>query len=807
MVAFSSKYPSHVISTILAVMQVTALQLARMANREDSVLKLWAAQTALWQLELSMNGDSSDPNIQQRLQMLPRLAESLASKTKLLNAESCMLYIRTLQQQEKYAEIVELLSSEEIRSETSSILTSQQRLELLASAHFSLKQYESATEVYRFALTAVDSQQWMFWKELVRNAYLDGGMEGASQIVQDVLETIRDDNAKYPSRAHSLVKCELAAVRISGVDYSDVETFDCAKDEVTALETTIEEYANQFASRASCCYSDLQPYIQVLVRASPDAGKELLEWANKMREDNRNITDRSMLRAYIFATQVTYKIVSMMQQLKDALPDWQELVTTWRESQSLGTAKEGDNVQKENQPGDELVLLAVQNILFCNDTDSAHLIMAASLLEEALQNSPYNPYLEIAAMDVYARLNAVHRSWELFQRLGIKHIQLDSCSYLIHSKLIDGGLYNETIQVCNEILKFHGTTARDTGEYAVQAMENGTLSKASEFLEFQRNRMDSSLSLLETKGRIMDCAPLVFLNTKKQAAGMNYGIVGGEMDLERATDLVREVHYPFGAPNVMSISFKVPSIGAESISDNRDISILSHQILYKASFATKDQLVQDSIRRGLLHGLLVRLTLCMDATKSPKKGKVTKASDQLQKRCQSLLDAVDRTSQFVDESDDMNISYKEFVNAMLVLCRVVALVSAGMPSSDKQDTLANRETNAAQLLESIEFSEVTWSVPEVCRFLPDILIPFSAVLRMTANVFALYGWGKRKCHTRPNAGALAKLAKNLVTIVESMQNEMERYVTTDSAAGIAAVCFVDWWFMSRKLSLSHASLR
>ena len=417
----------------------------------------------------------------------------------------------------------------------------------------------------------------------------------------------------------------------------------------------------------------------------------------------------------------------------------------------------------------------MQNILFRNDTDTSLLLAAASLLEEALQYSPYNAYLKISAINVYSQLNAVHRSWELFQGLSIKHIQLDSCTYLILPTLVDGGLYNEAISVSNEILKFHASTARDTGDYAAQAMEHGTLSKANEFFVFQHCRMNPSLSLLDAKRHIMNCAPLLHSSqSKKQGLGMQHGVVGEDSDLDRVANIVGEVHNPFGAPNLMPTA-----AGGRAVrfSDNRDLSILSYQILYRPTLPTKAQIVQGSIRSGLLHGLLLRLSLCLDAIKGPKKGKVTKASDLLEKRCSSLLDAVDRTAKFVEKNDD-GTEYKDFIQAMLTLCRIVAFVSAGLPvpGERQDDTLANREQYATQRLETIMIPAMTWCIPGVCRFLPDILVPFAVMLRMTANLFALYGWGKRKCHTRAIAGSLAQLASDVKAMVESMRREMERWV-------------------------------
>ena len=430
-------------------------------------------------------------------------------------------------------------------------------------------------------------------------------------------------------------------------------------------------------------------------------------------------------------------------------------------------------VQKENQPGDELILLAVQNILF-RDSSIANLLTAASLLEAALEYSPYNAYLKITAIHVYAALNAVHRAWELYQDLGIKHVQLDSCSYLILPSLIDGGLYNEAIAACNSILKLHASTASDTGEYAARAMEHGTLSKANEFLVFQRDRMTPSLSLLQAKGYIMDCAPLFFYNAparKKQTLGEELGIVGGDSDLERVELMIQEAHNPFGAPNIITTT---PS-STSNVSDNRDFSIMDHQILYRSDYATKDELANDSIRRGLLHGMLVRMTLCLDVTKGPKKGKVTKPSEILEKRCTSLLHVMDAIARFL-ETGTFEAGYKECMAAMLVLGRTFVFVSSGMPSPETEDTLASREQYAVQQLQSIVIPQIDWTVPTVCRFVPGILVPFVAILRMTANLFAIYGWGKRKHQTKASAGALANVAELMEALVGAMQQKMERCV-------------------------------
>ena len=337
--AYSTKYNDSILSATLAGMQVTALQLARISDDEDVVLKLWAAQTALWQLaRVHVSNDRVDEKTRQRLQMLPRLAESLAIKYKDKSAEACILYVETLKQQSKYQDIVDNL-----QKENGDTLTRQQRLELFANAHEKLEQWEAAKGVYEMLLQD-HPDQWAYWKSVLRNAYRVGGMEVATETIQSQLGKLPAPDR--PCRARHLILCELKAIKICGLD--EDSSVSASKESLEALQAAIVDYGNVFAPRASCAYSDLALYIEILVKASKnDTVDSFLEWPNQMRKENRNATDRSMLRSSIFAIQVTYKVLSMLKDKVNEkwLPDWEELVRDWRASQELGAAKEGEDVR------------------------------------------------------------------------------------------------------------------------------------------------------------------------------------------------------------------------------------------------------------------------------------------------------------------------------------------------------------------------------------------------------------------------------------------------------------------------------
>jgi hypothetical protein len=430
-----------------------------------------------------------------------------------------------------------------------------------------------------------------------------------------------------------------------------------------------------------------------------------------------------------------------------------------------------------------LILLAIQQLLHGSLGD-AELGFAAAVLESAIQYSPDNAYLKIWAMFLYSRLDAVSRSWELFQELHIKHIQFESCSYLILPLLRAGGLYHETIMVCQEVIRLQTANVRDAGEFTGRAMENGTMSKAGEFLAFQRSKVNNSLTTLEAKGLILDCAPMYVQDEKRGGLGSMHGIVGGESDVERANKMVAHSHSPFATFSLLRLKGTTAE-NLDQFTDNRDFTILSDDLLSPRTFESRENIISDSIRRGHHHNLLIRAALCVDATKGPKKGKVVAASDELKKRSSSLLSSVAASLEYCNSSTQP-LGYEMLSRAMLALCSVVTGLSAGTFSQEQSlpDTTEIREEQASsalnQALELITQARQELGltkdqrVSRVGTLLPDYIVPIFALLQMCASMMETFGWGKRKRKTRRCAAALADLAFAVTPLIEDMKTCVAR---------------------------------
>jgi tetratricopeptide (TPR) repeat protein len=702
-------------TSMLPTLQIVALQVAR----SDPNCAKWAAVVALWQLhwmdDATDGGDDDVKSTAQRRAMLPRLAESLASKS-VQSAEEFWLL-----QAAQSDTLLEWLDQPPLAPTRELIpLGAIQRLEMKAACFQKMMEWQKVIAIYQELLT-LQPDQWSYWKALAEAGFQDTGMEGAARVVEQALTSSPDTTAH---RSHLLIHCEVAAMGIRKDLVTDTD----------ALFKSVQDYVTIWACKASCTFSDIEAYLDLLLAtATEDKLTSVYDWASTGHQQHTTIDDRSNLRAYICSIQVLYKLVQFSN-IASWLPDWRAIFNTWR---GFSSAK---SIQKENQPADELILLAVQGLLYGSEEEQ-HLLMAATLLEMGKTKSPYNPYFKIQLLQVYAKLQAYDESWSMFRELGIKHVQIDSCTFLIMDHLLDGGMYQQACLVAGEIMKFHSSALRDAGDFIGTAMQEGNFSKADDFIKFQLNRMSPSLAVLEARGIVLDCAPTM---------EGQMGITGQESDLEIATSIATQVNSVFGAPSLLVEK-------RTKYSDNRDSSILDFQILTKHPILSEEAIVAIAMRRKAIHGMLVRAVLILDATKPLKKGKLVASSASLKLRSQSLLDVIEATN----DSD-------EWVNVMKSLCSTIVLVCCGMPENGIEDSPSTREERAMELLQSMSISNITeWTRPAVCRFLCEYLVAINALLETLAKAFSLFGWGKRK--QRASVAVLAKVAADLGTLVSSIK--------------------------------------
>jgi tetratricopeptide (TPR) repeat protein len=313
----------------------------------------WAAQSALWQLQWL-------PPDEKRNMILPRLAESMTSRLvqqeESPSAEIQWLCLRTLEQQSKYPEMLELLetlptqdSETPPTSEFGVALTPLQVLQEKALVMIQLEQYEAAVQVYE-TLLGTSPDDWSSWKGHLECAEkTSGGTQQTQEGIAKAIAKRQEQDSKYPLRGPHLMKVELVAHAVRSNANANATTPDL----LDILSSAIQTYAELFAPRASCTFSDLETYIELLVTSETPIStlESLLQFADSMRlnnvsnESNNNKERQSKLRAYIFAARVSHKILAKHVELQAKwMPNWKDLVTEWQTSLSLSSSNEGEEV-------------------------------------------------------------------------------------------------------------------------------------------------------------------------------------------------------------------------------------------------------------------------------------------------------------------------------------------------------------------------------------------------------------------------------------------------------------------------------
>jgi len=719
--------------------------------------------------------------------------------------------------------------------------TQRKKLERMAKLSLELGMHDQAEGYYR-ELLDVFPDQWTYWLGMIDSCVKieDGkinkeGWVKCQSYANEVIVKV-EGSQKYALRGSYLVLLELASMKVtdtSGYSYST----GTKEELVTVLREEICKYGKRFGSIASCCFEDVQPYLKVIVQASGNVGDvdaslelentmHILTWAKDLWKTNSQAAEeelngevstdefrerRKKIRSYILAVHVIYHIASKLESktmhlLQMFAPDTSHMVTEWKTSlSSLPGVAPKDGGQKEVLPGDEIILLASQYLQYqatqsaaTSSPPTTFLLQAAAVLEEAVDHSPYNPHLKIAAIGVYTQLNAAHRALAIYQDMGIKQIQLDSCSYLILPTLIQGGLYSSAIKLSTSIMRLHGSTSKDIKVYASKALRNGLMLKAKEMVTFQRDKMRPSLQLLYSKGIVMDTAPLMNpsdMSSDDLVTGMakqkgkippqvklaqEKGFGGSDGDLIRAEQIVIDAEVHFNAPSIVHITSQCVSVDDCVASDNRDMSINYFEILYQNVHLSKKEVVIQSLRRGHIHGLMTRAIMAVGAANAPKKGKVPKPTDETTYMCQSLHHSLSSARKFSQEVG-MNDIDLPLWDACCQLCEAIISAIQGDSTVDS-DTLADREKAATSFIESttqhLESALKAFSLycpdsnaqrgARVCQLLPDHIIPVYVLLETTARLFALFGWGKRKRLTKDASKALANLALSFSKFISDM---------------------------------------
>jgi N-terminal acetyltransferase B complex non-catalytic subunit len=216
-----------------------------------------------------------------------------------------------------------------------------------------MERYGDARRLIEKKLLNSHPDDWSYWKRHLQcamgEAGPDEGIGLTEAFVSKQIELIEDHSAKYPLRGPYLMRVEIAAERFR-------RDAGCHLDK---LVQEIVSYGARFAPRAACTFSDLLPYVDILMKDGPSKDDTaphvyprdtLLEWIQTIAAPPSSSdakARREELRTFIFSSQMRYRLVSGVSdevRLK-WMPNWVELLSVWKAFQDFDTVTDDEQVR------------------------------------------------------------------------------------------------------------------------------------------------------------------------------------------------------------------------------------------------------------------------------------------------------------------------------------------------------------------------------------------------------------------------------------------------------------------------------
>lgn len=138
-----------------------------------------------------------------------------------------------------------------------------------------------------------------------------------------------------------------------------------------------------------------------------------------------------------------------------------------------------------------LVAVYIMYDLAYKSKSSEYLIEALYLLQYVLSNGPSNFHAKLLILQIYQILGCGFGANNIFEKLDVKHIQLDSMGYLHCGQLPASGLYSIAKPLYDTTLKFFTTSYKDTIDYLAMSYKFGSFSKLQEFMDFREKLANS----------------------------------------------------------------------------------------------------------------------------------------------------------------------------------------------------------------------------------------------------------------------------------------------------------------------------
>lgn len=136
-----------------------------------------------------------------------------------------------------------------------------------------------------------------------------------------------------------------------------------------------------------------------------------------------------------------------------------------------------------------------------------HLVAAASTLEYGVAHSKWNFQFKLLLNEVYGALGSIRKLIDSFEGVDVKHVQLDSVSWLYTDPLIRNASFTDLHRITKRANAFYDESRKTASDFAFEAFVHGSYHKVQEITHFCDRINQSAYKLaLHLEGTLLTIA-------------------------------------------------------------------------------------------------------------------------------------------------------------------------------------------------------------------------------------------------------------------------------------------------------------
>ncbi|KAB7494608.1 N-alpha-acetyltransferase 25, NatB auxiliary subunit [Armadillidium nasatum] len=482
--------------------QVTAMMLYKLKPKNPYYF--WAIMSIVMQAHTTKDSVSRKVS----LQLAERMILKFVNEDKIDSEAEVLTYLYILELEEKYEDALAVLDGPLARR----IVQKMQNFMPLKRALYNTKlnKFDSASIIYMdLILEQPDNwQHYVFFVDTILSMYKRhvNAPEGKADPLQEASQFLTNAREKNISlggenRSPFLGLLQFALkLKEEGLH----EKIELVCGNVTDL---LFDYIKHIGSKM-CCYTDIVNFLPLVPKEETST---LLERVFNLVEKDANGVPVSI--NHIFMHQIGLQLQrafgkeDFTETAEDIVKFADRLVHFYQETSQFCAHMATTDIK----PNDTYLILAshyyfealshlVTKISSSSNEEqkefssfaSNTLVKLCCLLEHGIEICKANYHLKLLLIKAYNLIGATSASYDVYERLDMKQIQVDTLGHIMSLQSLDTGHYSCASTIFSTTLKFFMANYKDTSDPLIMAYKFGSLCRIPECVEF-RERLNNSL--------------------------------------------------------------------------------------------------------------------------------------------------------------------------------------------------------------------------------------------------------------------------------------------------------------------------